>query len=305
MDSANPEPTANRLVDRGPWWKAIVDVSALFAVLAATVYAVGLFALWAPLATKVTQDFPTSWYAVSLIPRMAVVGEGIRALLGFPILILLGTLAFPFIPGVFYASMRALGRLTAKLTKKSMPGASLLQSKLTRFDIGETVYGHRDFDDYEEWYQQNKRDLSRAFKQSVVIIAVVLLLTLFFDFLRWDLYVAATVGTIGAMTGYAFVYRSLEWQEKGMPYIVSRRWFLRGLTVLYITAVVNSLVLAVGNEPHLLYVATDFKGASKGRLVTHSDGYWYIFDGKGILRAIPDADAGAVRVSSQPIPNRK
>ena len=62
----------------------------------------------------------------------------------------------------------------------------------------------------------------------------------------------------------------------------------------------GSFLTFADNEPPLLYATTNFEEVPEGRLVTHSDGYWYIFDDTGELRAIPDDEAGAVQVSSEP-----
>jgi len=65
------------------------EASALVVVLGAGVYVLGLLALWAPLAHTYTGNYVTAWYAVSLLPRTAIIGQGLL-LIGAPLLITLG-----------------------------------------------------------------------------------------------------------------------------------------------------------------------------------------------------------------------
>jgi len=61
------------------------EVSAFLAVLAIGVYVLGLLSLWVPLTRTYTGGgYSTAWYAVSLIPRTTIIGQGMM-ILGSPL----------------------------------------------------------------------------------------------------------------------------------------------------------------------------------------------------------------------------
>ena len=78
----------------------IGGISAVLAGTAAAIYVLGLFALWAPVARHFTGDFFTAWYAVSLIPRNVVAGEGVRQLLVGPLAYLLIAASFVLLASI-------------------------------------------------------------------------------------------------------------------------------------------------------------------------------------------------------------
>src|SRR5215210_6782880 len=67
---------------------SFAEISALFAIFAGLTYLLGVVALVVPIATYYTHDFSTAWYAVSVVPNLALAGQGVSQLLGTPITIL-------------------------------------------------------------------------------------------------------------------------------------------------------------------------------------------------------------------------
>ncbi len=62
----------------------IAEVAALITVVGAAIYALGpLGAAW-PIHKRWNNDASTTWYAISLIPRAVVAGQGMRIFMGFP-----------------------------------------------------------------------------------------------------------------------------------------------------------------------------------------------------------------------------
>ena len=55
---------------------SFAEISALFAIFAGATYLLGVVALVVPIATYYTHDFPTAWYAVSVVPNIALAGQG-------------------------------------------------------------------------------------------------------------------------------------------------------------------------------------------------------------------------------------
>ena len=217
MSSTDKESSNSVSSSSSHWWKAIVEVSALFAVVAGTVYVVGLFALWVPLATQITHDFSTSWYAVSLIPQVTVVGQGIRTLLGWPVLLVLLFVTVPFLVSVGVSRITFL----RKLIQRS-----------DRFLLGRGL-GRPDYDSYTEWFKWYGGFL-RGHIYSIGLCGLALPL-----FLGWSWFSYAALGVMFIGSGIAadFMVRSLEHHHEGVPSIRSRKWFLRGLVVLYIVVV--------------------------------------------------------------------
>src|SRR5687768_18605454 len=51
------------------WGEYVAGVSGCVVVVGALIYALGLFALWAPIARTHTHDFTTAWHETFLVPR--------------------------------------------------------------------------------------------------------------------------------------------------------------------------------------------------------------------------------------------
>jgi len=150
-----------------------------------------------------------------------------------------------------------------------------------------------------ETYEEYGHWLRPQLKGLMVVYLAFLPIYFFLLNFSWPDYVAWVVIMFGSSVATDFMVRALE-DRHTRPRIVSRRWFFSGVIVVYVALIINSLISSVNEKPSLPYATTDSDEVPKGMLVTHSDGYWYVFDEEGQLRAIPDADAGAVQVSSEP-----
>jgi hypothetical protein len=65
----------------------IAEVAALITVVGATNYTLGLLGVAWPIHKRWNNDASTTWYAISLIPRAVVAGQGMRIFMGFPIIV--------------------------------------------------------------------------------------------------------------------------------------------------------------------------------------------------------------------------
>ena len=63
------------------------EVAALITVVGAAIYGLGLIGVAWPIHKRWHNDAATTWYAVSLIPRAVVAGQGMRIFMGFPTVI--------------------------------------------------------------------------------------------------------------------------------------------------------------------------------------------------------------------------
>jgi uncharacterized membrane protein YhaH (DUF805 family) len=62
----------------------LAEVAALITVLGAAIYGLGLLGVAWPIHKRWHNDAASTWYAVSLIPRAVVAGQGVRIFMGFP-----------------------------------------------------------------------------------------------------------------------------------------------------------------------------------------------------------------------------
>lgn len=65
----------------------LAEVAALVTVLGAAIYVLGLLGLAWPIHRRWDNDASTTWYAMSLVPRAVVAGQGLRIFLGFPTMV--------------------------------------------------------------------------------------------------------------------------------------------------------------------------------------------------------------------------
>jgi hypothetical protein len=77
----------------------IGDLAAILTVGGIAIYVLGLIGLAVPIRRVFTRDLTTAWYAVALIPKTVVAGQGVRIWLRFPLvctaLFLLATAVAP------------------------------------------------------------------------------------------------------------------------------------------------------------------------------------------------------------------
>ena len=98
------------------------DVAAIVTVLGAVVYVLGLVGLAIPFARTDARNFTTAWYAVSMVPKTIVAGQGVRIWIQLPLastgVVLLATRlgrSWPFSVGliIFVGLMFVLGTYVA------------------------------------------------------------------------------------------------------------------------------------------------------------------------------------------------
>lgn len=65
---------------------SIGDIAALATAMGVAIYVLGLVGLAIPIRTRFTGDMATAWYAVSLLPRTVVAGQGLRIWVQWPLL---------------------------------------------------------------------------------------------------------------------------------------------------------------------------------------------------------------------------
>jgi len=74
--------------------QSVAQISGIVTIIAATVYALGLFTLLLPISNTYNATFPAAWYAVSVVPKTVVVGHGIKSLVWPSLVLTLATMFF-------------------------------------------------------------------------------------------------------------------------------------------------------------------------------------------------------------------
>ena len=72
----------------------MAQISGVATIIAATVYALGVFTLVLPILNSYNSTFSSAWYAVSVVPKTVVVGHGIKSLVWPSLALTLATTLF-------------------------------------------------------------------------------------------------------------------------------------------------------------------------------------------------------------------
>jgi hypothetical protein len=101
-------------------------VATYVTVFVGTVYALGLFAVWLPLGNALGSH-TSGWYAVSLMPRTVVIGEGLRHFLWPPLPVTIFItfalfIAIGYIPVMSLLVIHSFGRGFSALAENPRPG---------------------------------------------------------------------------------------------------------------------------------------------------------------------------------------
>ena len=242
------------------------EISALLAVAAIGVYIVGLFALFFPISRTFTGDFTTAWYVVSLVPRTMVAGQGVRQVLAYPALSV-------FVITVIYLSV---GFLKKKLRVNPLVAAFVVFVVIAISSLA-----------YLVWVVFTAEPSEPVYSRSNLTEAGISI----FGFL---------VVLVGDFLAGGLIYQGIEFVEGHyLPRLTNSQYLLRGLAVQIVAAFIMASLNAVIKDPPLPKVSLTGASITNGALITHSEGFWYVFDREGTLQAIPDNEAGTVRVASQ------
>src|SRR5215218_8486827 len=74
--------------------QSIAQISGVVTIIAATVYALGVFTLVLPISNSYNSTFDAAWYAVSVVPKTVVVGHGVKSLASPSLALTLATTLF-------------------------------------------------------------------------------------------------------------------------------------------------------------------------------------------------------------------
>jgi hypothetical protein len=249
-------------------------LSAIITGLAGAGYVLGLIALAWPVYRRITGDAYTALYAVSLVPKTVVIGQGIRIMLGTALMtwgprIALYAVALIGIP-IAVALVGEMNRVILQVVTAAIVLCSLwLLGKL------EASAGRLETTSLFNFLYL-KSGPPPPFKAALVFCGLV---------------GGAIVG-VGVVV-YAFQYEA-GWQT-----------FLIVLVAVFLINVIFGVPYAVSlsidaplPKVRMTRAKAENGGDSsqtEGRLVAHSEGVFYVFEGP-ILIAVPDAEAKIIKV---------
>jgi len=243
----------------------LAEISALLAALGILIYALGLVALCWPIYRRITMDASTALYAVSLMPKTVVAGQGVRMLFGLP---LVATTVWVTMSVVQHIALNIWNDFSESYSSWVEIGGVILISAVI---IGGFLYLiTRMSAIWEAIESQGTTRLATLFVFAFALVMGVVT----------SLVVGGTFFESGAilpqLPGWASTLKTLMW--------------------IFILNSILGFTLAFAGEPPLPGIALNDSPTPEGKLVAHADGIWYVLDDSGKLMGIPDDKAGRVLV---------
>jgi len=232
----------------------IGDIAAVVTIAGVTIYALGLLGLAIPISTVFTKDMSTAWYAVSLMPRTVVAGQGVRIWIRWPFLLTTLLLLIMWL----LLGLGVEGANKPDLSIPRIPGTwlILITGSSAIVSAGAEVF-------------------IRVLLQRQPWRAVV---------------ISRLLRTIGIVMLQVLLVIMASPEAIPLTYIISG---------LLIGSFLVGVPPAIEAKPPLPKVEITKQAAStteensnptevEGHLVTHSDGFWHLFDNHNELLSIPD-----------------
>lgn len=249
-----------------------MDLGAFVALPPAAAYILGLIAFWMQLSVAYTfSESWTTWYAATLAPKLLVIGIGITVIAQA---ISLSALITVFL--LFFAKYRTKQEERPDPKAEPMPAflykalpiivAALALDLLSVSFIGDSF--NTDF----------------GLQFLLVPIVMLYLLFVYIQF-RHDL----GLGTLKKALSY-YPRWSLE-----VPVIIFL--LLMVLFTFYPTNISTPCLTSQRYVGPAIIEDNTITVKSEGRLVAHTNGYWYVFDESNNLVAIPDNNANSMKIS--------
>jgi len=279
------------------WLEYVAVSTGVIAVLGVLTYAQGILMLWIPIWRTYSGDASTAWYATSLVPKTVVAGLGI-------------------------------GQLVMSGTKSTIMGiiAYLLSSLVPRYSQ------HR-------WGNKARPIATWLLVAGFAVYAAWIFASVFREVFSWNLLMSVAAGVVTAIilpfsiallasavlkrwrkrTSAASTQEGLhkghvdsaamkgEAPESANDNLerFSLRWLWPGWSLILIVSAGFYVLITfsvVMSDPALPSVEASGAKDMKGALLTHTDGFWYIFDvegeNKGELVALRDDQVETVTLSS-------
>jgi hypothetical protein len=264
-------------------WITVADVLTIVTVAGVAVYVVGLVGLALAIRLRFTDGLSTAWYVVALLPRTIVAGQGVRIWLEWPI--------------PFAMAATILATVLVSLTD----AAGLAISVETARNALRVLIPALGFVALAVFLVFVLRSLQKAqrypgnWERRVVVKHVV------------EATVMAAFGGIlmaegASLTIQATLQGGMSMAEARLstvllgPVLFIIGGFLIGVPA---AALVDHPLPCVTIARHAKGEPEDTSVSFEGYLITHTDGYWHVFDDMDNLLSIPDAEVSDIRIMAQ------
>ena len=284
------------------------DVASLLAVVSLGTYVVGLFVFWYPISITYTGDFATAWYATSLVSRDVVVGHGVQQLL------------FPYLATVLLTGVSVLVWMFVnfRLRRRNVRRGA----RITVIGFFAILVGYPEFYLLLMYYLGAAgpggawRKFSRAYEElsPAQLLAFWALVILCYCLLT------AWVKLLGGFPKAKKPSKPSIWEAssfgealrlRGQTFASAPRHSIAAVGLIFIAYFALVLAMSlISAKPPLSSVEISGQRLVKGELLTHTDGFWYVFEQREEkqeakqgaeqevkLVAIPDDDVKGVQVS--------
>jgi hypothetical protein len=250
------------------------EVAALITVLGAAIYGLGLLGVAWPIHKRWNNDASTTWYAVSLIPRAVVAGQGMRIFMGFPtimatLLLVWWLMVFPVLRFLSVAVSGLASWAVGMFALVMLLGGGYW---LLRSNHRQSI----------QWLLGPMPDHPRY--RWLIWITLVLAVPTFFVAGR------LAAGAIELRAAFPFVTVDLS-------------LLVVAITLTYLASSLLQLIDATAIDPPLPTVEIALsKGTQtvlEGKLLTHTEGVVYFFDEQRKLTSMPDSRITSVRVRNE------
>ena len=249
----------------------VAEVAALITVVGAAIYGLGLLGLAWPIHKRWDNDASTTWYAMSLIPRAVVAGQGIRIFVGFPTIMATLLLAWWLI---VFPILRLLSVAVSDLAAWAVGIFALLVLVAGGYWLLRGKYRRR-----LQWLLGPTPENPRS--RELIWITIGLAIPIIF--------VAGRLAA-GAMDIQAT-----------FPFIkVDFSMLLAAIALTFFASFLLQLIDATAIDPPLPTVEIALSDGSQrvleGKLLTHIEGVVYYFDEHHKLTSMPDSNVLSIRV---------
>jgi hypothetical protein len=246
----------------------IGDLAALLTVVGVSTYVLGLVGLAIPISRRFNTDLSTAWYVVSLLPRTIVAGQGIRIWVQWPFFITVVLLLTKWLISPAEDPLELLVMLTVGngLLIYITRRAALRMLARTSTREGEDNLQRRIFSGIRR----------RIFSANALAV------------------LGVNVVAVSSQSGVGNSPTYILWVIAGS--------FLMGVPIALVADPPLPKV-EITKQPGATGEVHSYPTEVEGYLVTHSDGFWHLFDGNNKFLSIPDAQVLQVRtLGRQPHP---
>ena len=260
--------------------ETITRVSGLVASVAGVIYLLGLVALWAPVARVYTDSISSAASVVALVPKTEVAGQGIAIIIAPAVLTVFTGVVFSLLLHIYrHSVVPPLHRLAKRLSLIIEVVVMLVFIASALFLAEWLTAGS-----LLSWVLSTHAPAQGSGSSLVSYLAAG----------------SALFFILGAASWIFGLNRAVEVKERLIPSIDWRTAFKYLSISLAFTAVAAGLQGAAQDPP--LYTVTVSETTNQivdGKLLAHTDRFWYVFDSEKTLLAIPDSQVKNIRLCTR------